>query len=43
MTDFCTGKMNVNDDKVWNDYLKKLNDLGLETYIDYVQTAYDRG
>ena len=43
MTDFCTGKMDINDDKVWNEYLKKVNDLGLETYVDYVQTAYDRG
>ena len=42
MTDFCTGKEDINDDKVWNDYLKKLDEYGLDTYIDYVQTAYDR-
>ena len=43
MTDFCTGKLDITDDKAWNDYLKKLNDMGLDTYIEYVQTAYDRG
>ena len=43
MNDFCTGKMDINDDKQWNDYLKKLDEMGLDAYIDYVQTAYDRG
>ena len=43
MTEFCTGKSDVNDDKVWQKYLDELNKLGLETYIEYVQTAYDRG
>ena len=43
MTDFCTGKADINDDKVWSNYLAELDKLGLETYVDYVQTAYDRG
>ena len=43
LTDFCTGKADPNDDKAWNNYLAKLEEMGLETYIDYVQTAYDRG
>jgi len=43
LTDFCTGKADPNDDKVWNNYLAKLDEYGLETYTDYVQTAYDRG
>jgi putative aldouronate transport system substrate-binding protein len=43
MTDFCTGKADINDDKVWNNYLSELDKLGLDTYVDYVQTAYDRG
>jgi len=43
MTDFCTGKADIFDDKVWNNYLNELDKLGLDTYIDYVQTAYDRG
>ena len=43
LTDFCTGKADPADDKVWSNYLAKLEEMGLETYIDYVQTAYDRG
>ncbi len=40
--EFCTGVLNPNSDKDWNDYLKEMQDLGLEVYRNYLQTAYDR-
>ena len=43
MNDFCTGKADINDDKVWQKYLDELNKMGLDVYIAYVQRAYDRG
>lgn len=39
---FMTGDMDINDDKVWNDYLKELDQGGLRRYIEIMQTAYDR-
>lgn len=42
-TAFVTGVGgDINDDKQWSDYLKKLDELGLSAYHDYVQTMYDR-
>ena len=43
LTDFCTGKADPADNKVWSNYLAKLDEMGLATYTEYVQTAYDRG
>lgn len=43
MTDFCTGKADINDDNVWNKYLSELDKMGLDVYIAYVQRAYNRG
>ncbi len=31
-----------NTDEVWNDYIQKLNDMGLEQYIAHKQAALDR-
>ena len=43
--DFVTGigdGSNINSDADWAAFLAELEDMGLETYRDYVQTAYDR-
>ncbi len=40
--DFITGKLDINSDKVWQEYLDKLNELGLPAVMDYAQDAYDR-
>lgn len=37
---FVTGSLDL--DKDWEDYIKTLNDMGLERYIEVVQTAYTR-
>ena len=41
-TSFVTGTLNPNSDSDWNDYLKKLDDLGLSTWLSVAQKAYDR-
>jgi len=39
MTRFIIGNLDIEDD--WDDYLKRLDDLGLERYIEICQEAYD--
>ena len=39
---FMVGSLDVNDDKVWNDYLANLEKLQLSKVLDLMQTAYDR-
>ena len=39
-TSFCTGEMDP--DKDWDKYVKTLEDLGLQDWIDVAQMAYDR-
>jgi len=39
---FMVGSMDVNDDKVWNDYVAGLDKLQLPTVLKLMQTAYDR-
>lgn len=41
-TDFITGKMDINSDKVWKEYLDTLYKHGLQAVLDYAQDAYDR-
>lgn len=41
-TDFCKGSMDPNSDADWNNYLKRLDDLGLKNALDLAQFAYDR-
>ncbi|MBR0466284.1 MAG: extracellular solute-binding protein [Clostridia bacterium] len=41
-TSFVTGTLNPNSDSDWNEYLKKLDDLGLKTWLSVAQKAYDR-
>lgn len=42
-TEFCTGILDPNSDKDWNDYIAQLKDLGLEVVTEATQVAYDRG
>ena len=42
-TEFCTGVLDPNDDAAWQAYIKQLEDLGLQAYLELAQTAYDRG
>lgn len=39
---FMVGTLDVNNDKVWNDYLANLERLQLSNVLDLMQTAYDR-
>ncbi|AEC01591.1 ABC transporter substrate-binding protein [Parasphaerochaeta coccoides] len=39
---FMVGTLDVNNDKVWNDYLANLERLQLSKVLDLMQTAYDR-
>lgn len=41
-TDFCKGDRDPFSDTEWNKYLKELDDLGIATYAQYMQVAYDR-
>lgn len=41
-TSFVTGTLNPNKDSDWNEYLSKLNELGLSTWQSLAQKAYDR-
>ncbi len=38
---FAIGDLDPNDDKVWTDYLKQLDDLGLKTWTEQAQRLYD--
>ena len=37
---FITGELKVDAD--WDSYVKNLNDLGLQTYLECAQAAYQR-
>ena len=39
---FINGSMDVNDDAVWNDYVSKIEAMGIDELTDIVQGAYDR-
>lgn len=39
---FATGNMDPNDDAQWQSYLDNLESMGLQTYLEVSQTAYDR-
>ena len=41
-TSFILGTADINDDAVWNDYVNTVNQLGLPTYLEYYQKAYER-
>ena len=39
---FIVGDNDINNDSVWKTYLKTLDDMQLDTLLDYAQKAYDR-
>ena len=41
-TEFCTGTLDPNSDADWNAYLKELDDMGMDKYMEYLQMLYDR-
>lgn len=42
LTNFVTGKMDPHSDADWQEYLNKLDELGLPALVDSMQVAYDR-
>ena len=42
MTEFCTGVLDPNSDADWNAYLKELDDLGMQVWLELAQTTYDK-
>ena len=42
MAEFIRGSKNINSDADWNAYLDELEDIGLNDYLKYLQTVYDR-
>jgi len=40
---FATGQLDVNDDKVWANYIADAEKLGMEMLLRTTQAAYDRG
>ena len=45
LANFCMGVagFDPNSDTDWNNYLKELDKLGRDIYLDFIQTGYDRG
>ncbi|HEY8790019.1 MAG TPA: hypothetical protein VIM10_12925 [Actinopolymorphaceae bacterium] len=41
MANFAIGKLDINDDKAWNDYTSKIDKMGIAAYIRTYQAAYD--
>ena len=39
---FATGVLDPYNDDQWNDYLKNLEDMGLQVWLDNSQSAWDR-
>jgi putative aldouronate transport system substrate-binding protein len=42
IAEFVTGARDINNDTQWNNYLRDLNNMGLQTWLSTAQTAYDR-
>ena len=42
MAEFIRGTKNINSDADWNAYLDELENIGLNDYLKYLQTVYDR-
>lgn len=40
--DFITGVKDINDDDIWDAYVKGMYDMGIETILEIYQNAYDR-
>ena len=41
-TEFCSGSLDINNDSVWEAYLKEINDLGLQKILEQNQMIYER-
>ncbi len=41
-TEFLTGILDPNDDATWDAYLKELDELGIDAWLEAAQAAYDR-
>lgn len=39
-TQFVMGKLDINDDAAWNEYLAKLNEMGLDDYISCLEVYF---
>jgi putative aldouronate transport system substrate-binding protein len=42
VAEFTTGIRDINNDSVWNQYLRELNNMGLQTWLTIAQRTYDR-
>lgn len=42
LSEFIKGTKNINSDADWNAYLNELKDIGMNDYLTYLQTVYDR-
>lgn len=42
-TQFIMGKLDVNDDTVWQNYLNELDNMGLQEYIELLYAYFDLG
>jgi putative aldouronate transport system substrate-binding protein len=42
LAEFITNTRDINNDTQWNAYLRELNNMGLQRWIDTAQTAYNR-
>ena len=40
--EFIVGTRDINSDAVWNEYLRTLDSMGLQTWLRYAQTAWNR-
>jgi len=41
LASFSIGKLDINDDAAWNDYTSKIDKMGIATYLQTYQAAYD--
>lgn len=41
MAKFITGELDINSDTEWNNYIKELEKIGIQEYIEISQKAYD--
>jgi putative aldouronate transport system substrate-binding protein len=39
---FCLGQLDINSDAAWNEYVKQLDTIGLQSVLKIVQNVYDR-
>lgn len=39
--EFATARLDINDDTVWKTYVNKINDMGLQQYLQAYQQGYD--